>query len=248
MDKLTSQYVTDAMRRVGQLWTPGGQPSSDALTECVAVFNEMLDSWNTCRNNLYTISDLTFNLTPGQFSYTIGPDGNLNGPRPQQIERANLIYQTAPSLERLPIEIIDVDQWASIRLPQLESAIPLKLYYDNGYSQVNPTGQGVIYLWPAPQAAYQLELFIWSTLPNTLVANTVLYAPPGYARALTWTLALEILPLYPKRVNQMKEAQIMRMAEEARQWVNSLNAPWPISVVAPELVQRRGFNWLVSIN
>lgn len=248
MDKLVSQYVTDSLRLNGQLWTPGAQPSPEQLTECTAFFNQMLDGWNAMRNMLYAISDLTFSLSAGQYSYTIGPGGNLNGPRPQKIERANLIYQTAPTVERLPIEIIDVDQWASIRLPQLKSGIRLKLYYDNSYSQTTPTGQGVIYLWPAPQANYQLELFIWSTLPSTLLATSTLFAPPAYARALTYNLAVEIMPLYPKRMTQEREEQIMRVAMESRDAIASLNAPNPVSVVAPELIRERGFNWLTSVS
>ncbi len=249
MDKLVSQYVTDSMRLCGQLWTPGSQPSPDALTEVTSFLNQLLDGLNSLRNMIYTVSDLTYPLVAGQFQYTIGPaPADLPGPRPQWIERANLIYQTSPTVERRPIQILDVQQWAAILLPELQSAIPVKLYYDSGYSQVNPTGQGVIRLWPAPQSNYELELFIPATLPATLQATDTLFAPPGYARMLTYLLAVEIMDLYPKRLSAERAGRIKTIAEEARTAVASVNAPMPIKSVAPELVKRTGFNWLVSTN
>lgn len=250
MDKAVSSYITDALRLNGQLWTPGGQPSPEALTECTAFFNQMLDSWNIMRNALYTILDMTYTLTPGQTQYTIGPTGQLNGPRPVKITNANLIYQTTPQELRLPIEIIDVDQWAAIRVPNLPNAIPLKLYCDYGYTQAAPTGLANLYLWPGPQSAYTLELFMWQALNSALVATNTLFAPPGYARALTYNLAIEIMPLYPKRLTPAKEMQIARIAAEARDYVNIMNAPSPITPIDSALIDPKseGFNWLVSTN
>ena len=216
MDKNVSQYCTDALRLCGQLPYPGGGPSPDAIQECSGFFNQLLDGWNVMRNKIYAIADIQYTLTPGQVQYTIGPTGDLNGQRPQKITNANIIYATSPTVERLPLAIIDTDQWFALRLPELQSAIPQRLYFDNGYSQSSPTGLGTIWLWPAPQSNYILELGIWQTLNSALLPTDTLYAPPGYARALTYSFAEEILPLYPKRVTPEREAQIGRIAMEAR--------------------------------
>lgn len=249
MDKAVSQYATDALRLVGHMVMPGRFPEPEALQEVTGFLNQMLDSWNTCRNAIYSIQDLTFPLTAGQFQYTIGPGGQINTARPTFIQRANLIYETAPTVERLPIEIINVDQWSVIRLPQLESAIPLQLYYDRGYSQSIPTGQGLIYLWPAPQAAYQLELFLPALLPTVLGTADTIFAPPGYARAITYNLGLEIMPAYGENLTQQAEMRVEKIAREARQWVDALNAQHPITQIDPALVNNRNtsFNWLVSV-
>ena len=250
MDKQVAQYVTDALRLTRHLWTPGSQPSPEALAEVTEFLNQMLDSWNTMRNSIYALADLTFNLTPGQTVYTIGSGGDLNGPRPQQIEVANLIYQSSPTVQRLPIDVINVDQWAAIRLPDLQSSIPQQLYYDNGYSQTFPTGLGKIMLWPAPQSNYVLEIFIWTTLPTTLLSTDTIFAPPGYARAITYGLAAEILTLYPKRVTPEIEENIKMVAHESKTWLESLNSPSPITAIDSALLPERaaGFNWLVSTN
>ena len=249
MDKAVAQYATDALRLTGHMVMPGRYPEPEALQEVTGFLNQMLDSWNIMRNSIYSINDLTENLTAGQYQYTIGPGGDINIPRPVWIQRANLIYATSPTIERLPIEIINVDQWSVIRLPDLQAAIPLQLYYDFGYSQSTPTGLGVISLWPAPQANYQLELFVPSALPSTLGTSDTLFAPPGYARALTSNLTLDIMPMYRENLAPEAEMRVAKTAKESRDWVNSRNAPAPITQIDPALTAGRSksFNWLVSV-
>jgi hypothetical protein len=254
MDKTVLQYVTDSLRLAGQLPLPGSQPSPEAIVEVTGFLNQQLDSWGTMRNSIYTIQDQTVNLTSGQYIYTIGSSASadFNIPRPVQITAADVIYETSPQIFRLPLKIIDVKQWAAERVPNLPNAIPLMLYYDAGYSQSTPTGLAQIYLWPGPMSNFQLELWYWQGLPSTLVPSDTLFMPPGYARAITFGLAAEILPLYPKRVTQQREQQIMRVAMEAKKWVEAVNAAAavPETTIDPALVSKRasGFNWLVSTN
>lgn len=244
-----STYVQPALRLCGQLNYPGGQPSPEAQGEATGFLNQLLDSWNTMRNMVFTMNDLTFNMTSGQNIYTIGPGADFNGPRPVAIQKMDLIYQTAPQIFRLPVELIDVDQWAAERVPDLQNAISYKCYYDNGYSSATPTDQGTLYFWPGPATGYQVEMWIWNQFNVNLVPSSTLYVPPGYQRTLVFSLAAEILPLYPKRVTPEREAQIMRTAHEARSALEALNAPAPIVSLDPAIIGgSMGFNWLVSTN
>lgn len=249
MDKTVAQVTTNALRLVGQLWLPGGGPSPEAIQEVTDFLNQLLDSWSTMRNSIYALSDLTFLLTSGKYIYTVGPGGDLNGPRPIKIQRMDLLYQTSPQILRLPIDMIDADQWASVRVPNLPNAVPLMAYYDRGYSQTAPTGLGVIYFWPGPMAGYSVEMWIWGALPSTLLPDSTLFLPPGYARAISYNLACEIMPLYPKRLTQSKETQIVQIAMESKRWVDALNAPKPITEIDPRISGGRSansFNWLAS--
>jgi hypothetical protein len=72
---------------------------------------------------------------------------------------------------------------------------------------------------------YELQLFVWNLLSSTLGYNDTFYAPPGYARALTYNLALEILPLYRKGMNLSAIQMVDRVAKESRDAINSKNAP-----------------------
>lgn len=244
-------YITAALRLIGQLWLPGSGPSPEAQGEVCMFLNQMLDSWNTMRNMVYTILDQTFNLLNSQYIYTMGPNGNFNGPRPVKIQKMDLIYQTSPEIFRLPIDVIDVDQWSMERVPNLPNAIPLRCYCDYGYSQApaNP-GLATLYFWPGPMTAQEVEIWSWGQLNNALTTASTLYVPPGYQRGIIYNLAADIMPLYPKRLTLQREQEILRIAKEARDSINAVNAPVPIVAIDPAVVGpvASGFNWLVSTN
>ena len=260
MDISVQQVVASALRLVGQMVAPGRNPSPEQLQEVIQFLNQRLSSWSIARNNIYTILENVYNLTPSVQFYSIGPTaiaGTFNGQpvqpltaaRPNSIQRANLIYQTAPQTLRLPMEIIDVDTWAAIQLEQI-FALPLKLYYDRSYSQSTPTGNGLIYLWPGPQSAYQLDIFTTQSLAENLQSGDTIFCPDGVAEAITFDLALAIMPLYSNMCDEAREERIVRNATRSRRWMESYNAPWPIASMDPALVDNksRDFNWLWSVN
>lgn len=257
MDQSVNQYVTDALRLCGQMELPGRGMAPEQLTEGAQFLNRLLDSWNTMRNALYAIRNDSYPLTANTQFYIIGPNatattiggdpyGAIVAPRPQKITEANLLYQTVPLATKIPLKIIDVPQRADIRVPNIFS-VPLELYYDNGYSQSAPTGQAVIFLWPGPQIGYALELFTWQALPANLNADDTLYVPPGYARALTSNLALELPGGYRKNLTDRESMRLEKIAQESRYWVESLNAPCdetPVFIPTSQRPGRSRFNWL----
>jgi len=251
MDITVAQLALNALRLVGQFNLPGRTLSNEEQTEIPTFLNMLLSSWNIMKNKLFCVTDQSFLLTPNTQSYAIGANATapFNVPRPPWIVRANLIYQTSPTELRLPITLIGVEEWASIRVPQI-FAIPLKLYYDLGYTQSAPTGTATLNLWPGPQSAYTLELFTPQLLPENLVIGSTLLVPDGYARALSYNLAREIMPMYKKGMNPATWTLVERIADESRLALENENAIAPIGVIDPALVSKgpRDFNWLVSTN
>ena len=68
---------------------------------------------------------------------------------------------------------------------------------------------------------------------------------------ITYNLAVEILSLYPKRVNVETEQRIMRIAKESKEWVDALNSPSPITAIDQGVMgtkTRNNFNWLATTN
>lgn len=261
MDKAVQDYITDSLRLCGQMEAPGRGPAPEQTDELTRFFNQMLDGWNSMRNRLYSINILTLSLSPFIQWYLIGTGavpttiggvqyGAFNVQRPQKITAANLIYQTQPEQLKVPIKLLDEQGWADVRVPGIFS-IPLYLYCDYGYSQSTPTGLAQMVLWPGPQIGYQLELFVWNELTSVLGYDDTLYAPEGYARALTYNFALEILPLYRKGMNQGAVEMITRVANESRNALESKNAPCPEAVLEmPDSGRIRGrsrFNWLAPL-
>ena len=262
MSLTAQQFITDAARIVQTLRGAGQALNSDENNEALRFFNALLDSYSVMRQRIYSVSDTVFTLTAGTQFYFIGagaaateiggvPYGAIDTPRPNQLLRANTIYQTSPQIARLPIELIDYNEWLSLRVPDI-FAIPLKLYYDYNYSQNNTGGAfglGLLSFWPGPQASYQVELASTNPLSDgaALLTDT-LYFPPGYQRALTFALAQELGNLYDDMTEQAF-ARLERICDESIRTLEMLNAPESTAQIDPALAGRgnQEFNWLVSL-
>src|SRR5262245_35332100 len=54
-------------------------------TDCLAVFNDLLEIFNTKNLSVYGETNQTFNTVAGQATYTIGAGGDWNTTRPVRI-------------------------------------------------------------------------------------------------------------------------------------------------------------------
>jgi hypothetical protein len=89
--------------------------------------DELIDAWLTDQY-VYAYVPNQYTLNGTQITYTIGPSGaDFTAPRPTGIQDANIILNNTSPVVRQPVSIINVDQWASIRVQQLQPAIPLVL-------------------------------------------------------------------------------------------------------------------------
>jgi hypothetical protein len=252
-----SDFAYEALRDIGCL-RPGQRTSTDVLNDIFSAGNEMFEAWKLDELLVNSEEISTFPLVAGQQIYTIGPTEvapNFTGDRPTRIEFANIILGTVYPVVRQPVEILrDPAEWARIRLQIIPYSIPQKLYYDGGY---NSTGAGMIYLWPGPQSNYQLELYTWQQFAQFADLNTAYSFPPGYARLIRKALGVEIAPMmrmYAKvpgpggirSYDQAMLAMVQKQADDAREAVESYNAPEPAVVVDPAFTgsSRRGsFNY-----
>lgn len=262
MNLTAQQFITNAARVIQTLTKAGEALNTSENNEALVFFNNLLDSYSVMRPMIYTVTDSVYNLTAGTQFYFIGigatattingePYGAINDTRPNQILRCNIIYQSSPNVARLPVELIDYNTWASLRVPDI-FAIPLKLYYDGSYSQTavgGSTGLGLLSFWPGPQAAYQVELFTTQPLSDggVQLTDTMLF-PPGYARHLTMALAYEMGNLYPDMTMQAS-LRLDRITNESRRALEMLNSPDSDAEIDPALAGRGNdeFNWLVSL-
>jgi hypothetical protein len=257
MDKTVQAYTRDALRLCGQMEKPGRGFAPEQLEETTNFLNQLLDSWNAMRNRIFTTTIAVYQLTANVQYYWMGPGataGVVNGiqygafdtARPERITFAQLIYQTAPQELNVDMEIIDVAGQSQIRVPGIFS-IPFELYFDAGYSQSEPTGVASLFFWPGPQSAYSFRMYSWQALNSTLNSDDTLFVPPGYARALTYNLAMELPGSYRKNLSSEDREQIKEIAQESRITIDSINAPCEQAVVDIPTSQRTGrsrFNWL----
>lgn len=259
---LTS-FAYQAARDLGCL-RAGQTLSTDLLSDIRVAANNMLDSWLLEDLLVLFYPAQIFTLTAGLQAYQIGTGQaapNFNTTRPNDIELANIILNNVNPVLRVPLDIINKEQWAAIAVQGIPSALPLKLYYDKGWNQ---SQYGTINIWPGPLQNYQIELYnsdqsVLAAFPDN--TTTFLY-PPGYAKLIQKNLAVEIAPLmtmYCKSArteNVMAPSQAMlalvqKQADDARQTVEISNAPDPILTGDPAFLgnsARRGWNYLLGIN
>lgn len=223
--------IKGSMRLIGAIAT-GETPSAEELQDALTVLNSMVDSWSLERLNIYAIAREEFTLIPGQQSYTMGPSGNFNTTRPLKIEKALLQDQSSnPKLE-LPIQILNLDEWASIAVKGTQSSIPTKLMSEG----TDPLE--TVNVWPTPNTANKLVLYTWKPLTSFADLNTNIALPPGYFRALRYNLAVELCPEYGKSAS----TEIVAGALESKANIKRKNIRPEYLKCDPALVSRGKFN------
>ncbi len=160
----------------------------------VGEANRLLASWNCDGHKIFTTTIEAFNLTSGQKSYTIGPGGDFDTARPVSIKAANFIFPGLPEIH-IPIRILDDIGLSRVTMQDIPGAPPWYLYYDGSF---NANGLANILIIGQPPSGYQLELYSWQSLNAgfTAATNVVLW-PPGYAKAVSSSLALSCVNMNP---------------------------------------------------
>lgn len=189
MAETARDIIKDAMKVAGVL-TKTQEPSADEAADGLRFLNNMIDSWSNDSSLIYSRSLESFTLTANQQNYTLGPGGNFNTERPVKIMWA---YVRVGGID-YTLDIVEDESFATI-IWKNQGSIPQFLNYTNGYPQ------GTIKLWPFPASGYQLFLLMEKALPEFSSLNTEVALPPGWKRALTYNLAIEIAPQYGQELS-----------------------------------------------
>ncbi len=191
---LLSDLLKPALRIAGITTLPGTTPSIDQFGELIPACNRMMGSFNLDGHKIFTTRIDVYPLVRGKKTYTIGPGGDFDGPRPLWIKDANFLFPGNPTIRR-HIHIADDHEWSRIVLQDIPGSLPYILYYDFAFN----AGLGGIYLKGQPTDGYSLELFTWQQLPSGFVATTdVVILPDGYEELIVTNLALVAASLYPR--------------------------------------------------
>ncbi len=193
MSQTAQQLITGALRLLG-VGAEGETLSAQALNDGLNAFNDMLDSWSIEGLIIPNVVREVFALTAGQSSYTIGQSGtpSFTTIRPMEIEDALIQIGSGTTLLERHMDIINENQYADIRVKQIQTQVPLVLYAENTFP--NET----INLWPVPSEAMNLVVYSQKAMSSIAALNTVLAFPTGYNRALRFNLAVEYAAEYGK--------------------------------------------------
>lgn len=200
--------VAASLRLIGAS-APGESISADEATDGLAAINRMLDSWSNEGLIIFQITEESpITLSAGDGSYTLGTAGYLTT-RPMSIERAMIRSGSTD----YPVNLLSLEEFASIVNKGVQSTLPHALYDDGGYPQ------RTIKLYPVPSAGNQLILFTKRPITQISTLDSTLSYPPGYERALVFNGAIELAPEYGRPVTP----EIAQIAMEAKANIKRAN-------------------------
>lgn len=188
-----ADLITATMKLIGAL-SPAQVPSSNEMADVFLRLQSMLGSWTLERLWIFQVVPTTFALVAGKQTYSIGPGGDFNVPRPVWIEDAGVVSNTNPlqPLE-LPVRILDDNEWASLSIKNVASSLSWYLWYDHQFN--GNYGTGNIKLWPIPtDSTVQLALYLPTAIPAFAAPTDVMVLPPGTEEAIRFNLAVRLCP------------------------------------------------------
>ena len=211
-----------ALRKAAVTLGPGRTPSPAQMEDGIDELRRLTGSLNCDRLFIYSVARDQYPLNPPKMTYTIGipadPSQTVDfaAPRPQLIERANIVDVTGTI--RYPLALFTSLQWARISYQAIPNTIPTVLYNDRAHPV------STLYLWGQPQSGQTLELFTWTQIPVFTSASDAVVLPLQYEDALVLNLACRLAPHFQRVVDQ----DVRQQARESLMRLESINAPQPV--------------------
>jgi hypothetical protein len=199
-----TDIINQSLRLLGVLATDSSETTTAGeAADCLLRMNDMLDSWSTENIATYVRLTQSFPLVAGTSSYTIGPTGTIVATRPMTILPTPYVRDFNGN--DYPLVILNNEEWDRIGTKyNVNADIPDAIHYDPGYPN------GTMIIWPQPTIAYTLFFECDAQLATLAVLSTPIVFPPGYQRAITYNLALEIHGMFPERDLPPSVVQIAR--------------------------------------
>jgi hypothetical protein len=205
--------IKRSMRLLG-VYAIGEAPSSDEANDCLTALNQMLDSW--ANENLFVYAK-TLDVVPlvaNTASYTVGPSGGVITPRPVEVLASSYIDYQSVSYQLM---IATLSDYNSIPIKTQALGIPFELYVLPNVPNVT------LNLWPVPSAAMTLNLWSNKQIQSFATVTDTITLPPGYERALAYSLAEEMGPEFDAVVSP----DIKAKALQARKVLKRTNTEVP---------------------
>jgi hypothetical protein len=177
--------ITNAMRKMGVL-AVGEVPSANEATVGLTALNDVIETWNLERLSLVGSLPASVVTVAGQNTYSIGPGGNWNVDRPVMLSG---VYCTVNGVD-FPVGSWTLGEYLSEPVKSQQQQIIERFVYIND----EPLGQ--VILWPTPMTVIPITLNYDQSITSVPTIATTLTLAPGYARALTYAVGVELQAEY----------------------------------------------------
>ena len=189
----TAQTIINGALRLLQVASTDVVLTADEANDALESLNQMIDGWSNESLMLYHVQREQFTCIPSLNPHTIGNGGNFNTAVPVHIEAATVSVNGVD----YPIIQIEYDDYAVIKLKTLQNVYPEYMYFDR-----NSPILGEVYMYPVPSTASTITLYSRKALTQFASLTDTMDLPVGYARALKYSLAVELAPEYQVSAGQ----------------------------------------------
>lgn len=219
--------INRALRLLGVL-AEGETTSAAVSADCLIALNQMIDSWNTERLAVYATQDQVFSWPVGQITRTLGPTGDFVGNRPILIDDSTY-YRDPGTNVSFGIKLINQQQYNGIAVKNVTSTYPQVMWVNMEYPNISMT------VYPQPTRLLEWHIVSVEELSQPATLATTLSFPPGYLRAFTYNLAMEIAPEFGVEPSP----QVKRIAMTSKRNLKRINNPDDIMSLPYSLVATR---------
>mgnify|MGYP006321660271 FL=1 len=203
--------INRALRLIGVL-AEGETTTGEQASTALLALNQMLDSWSAERLSVYSTQDQVFTWPANTASRTLGPSGDFVGNRPILLDDAT--YFKVNNLS-YGIKLINQQQYDGIALKSATSTYPQVLFANMAMPDME------MYVYPVPTTAIEFHFISVEELSQPPALATTLVLPPGYLRALSYCLAVEVAPEYGVEA----PPTVQRIAVASKRTLKRINNP-----------------------
>jgi len=175
-------------------------PAADEASDALDTLNDILASWSNDSLTVYERVTESFALTAGKASYTIGEGGDFNTIRPIKIIEAHTRLGTTDYLMKLVSDKV----FQGI-VSKNTGSTPDYLNFTNAYPLAT------LNFYPIAPGGYTLFLTSEKELAEFTLNQTV-SLPPGWRKAITDTLAVELSVEYGQQPNPL----LLQIAKDSK--------------------------------
>jgi hypothetical protein len=197
--------------------------SQDALM----AMNQMIESWNIERLSVFCTQDQVFTWPSGLISRTLGPSGNFVGNRPVLFDDST--YFKAPNGVSYGVKFINQQQYNGIAVKTVTSTYPQVIFVNMTYPDAE------MFIYPRPTQDLEWHFISVQELDQPAELVTELHFPPGYLRAFTYNLAMEIAPEFGVEPSP----QVQRIAMTSKRNLKRINNPDDVMALPYAIVATR---------
>lgn len=219
--------INRALRLLGVL-AEGETASAATAQDSLVALNQMIDSWNTERLSVFATQDQVFNWTPGEIKRTLGPSGDFVGNRPILLDDATYFRDPQTNVS-FGIKFINQQQYDGIAVKTVTSTYPQVMFINMEFPNIE------MFIYPRPTRLLEWHFISVEELTQPANLATQLAFPPGYLRAFTFNLAMEIAPEFGVEPSN----QVKRIAMTSKRNLKRINNPDDVMALPYAIVATR---------